>query len=306
MTTTFFEQGGSDEQRHAYLHGDGRDRTDPAAVNQLLSQFDFGNLLASLDAIDLGGAEGGDEVDAVPDQEADEVACGGDQELAVAALSGIPNAGAPAKRAKGNKGLSTFTEEDFEDGAERLAFRVLKANVDCLFDRKRKPEDHIMAAHWIFGRVAGDFNFENCCIALGTRQDVLRLRIHYEFWRLWYVFPIPFPFLIAPVPDAVDGEIFNYGGDEGYQLARAAWLQPGIRSAELLATVTAAMEPKGSVEAFHEKLRGVLKALSERYLMSNFNDSWYLTGKNPILKGLDLQSSTYKLTRHQLSWSKLF
>ena len=187
-----------------------------------------------------------------------------------------------------------------------MAFRILKANVDCLFDRKRKPEDHITAAHWIFGRTAGEFNFENCCISLGTRKDVLRLRIHYEFWRLWYVFPIAFPFLIDPVPDTIEGEIYLYGAGEGYQLARAAWMQPGIRSAELIATVTAAMEPKGPIEDFHEKLRLVLKNMSDRYFMSNFNDSWYLTGRNPILYGLDRQSSTYRLTRHQLSWSKMF
>lgn len=172
--------------------------------------------------------------------------------------------------------------------------------MDCLFDRKRKAEDHLKAAHWVFGRSNTDFNMEKCCGVLGTRRDVLRLRIHYEFWRRWYVFPIEFPFMIDPVPDSVDGELFMIGGQEGYALARAAWGQPGIRTAALMAS---ARESTGKSE---EKLREVLQTLADKYLMSQQNDSWYLTGRNPVLRSLDQATATFRANRNQLSWSRMF
>ncbi len=177
---------------------------------------------------------------------------------------------------------------------------MLKANIDCLFDKKSKPEKLIQAAHWVFGRTIGEWSMEGCCISLGARRDVLRLRIHYEFWRRWIVFPIPFPFLIDNVPETVEGQIFMSGGKEGYALARAAWLQPGIRTARLLEE---AAKYEGCGE---EQLRESLQSLSDQYVLSQQTDSWYLTGRNPILRAIDLSSSTYRLSRNYLSWSRMF
>lgn len=241
----------------------------------------------------------------VPDEENDPIAYGPDQELAVAALSGVPDIAAP-KRRKKSEGLRTFTEEDFEEGVERICFNIVRANVECLFDRKRKPEDYIKAAHWVFGRTLGDFTFERCCITLGTRKDVLRLRIHYEFWRRWYVFPIEFPFMIDPVPESVEGEIYMLAGDEGYALARAAWMHPGIRSGQLLEVAAAAVEAKGNKRPTEERMRDALKLVSEKYLMSQYNDSWYLTGRNPVLRAMDLSSAPNRVSRNQMNWSRMF
>lgn len=177
---------------------------------------------------------------------------------------------------------------------------MLKANIECLFDKKSKADKLIQAAHWVFGRTVGEWSMEGCCLTLGARRDVLRLRIHYEFWRRWIVFPIPFPFLIDNVPDTVEGQIYMEGGNEGYALARAAWLQPGIRTAQLLEE---AMKYHESTE---EKVRKALQALSEEYILSQQTDSWYLTGRNPILRSIDLSQSSYRLTRSQLSWSRMF
>ena len=100
------------------------------------------------------------------------------------------------------------------------------------------------------------------------------------------------------MPDTVEGEIYVVAGEDGYELARAAWLQPGIRSAALIAQAA----PPGREDG----LRAALMQLSERYIMSQQGDAWYLTGRNPALRTLDLASSTYKTQRHQLSWSRLF
>ncbi|AQH06012.1 hypothetical protein A9R05_44520 (plasmid) [Burkholderia sp. KK1] len=295
-------EGLADEHEHdglEVLPTDSDDLSDPAAVNSWLASFHSPDLFKNLDAFDLGDPDDSSEVDAVGDEEDCGVAPTADQELAIAALSNLQNTG-PVRRRKKDDTLRNLSAEDFEPGMERLSFEIIKANVDCLFDKRRKAADHAAAAQWVFGRTLGDVNFASCCATLGTRKDVLRLRIHYEFWRRWYAFPVEFPFLIDPVPEAVAGEIEIVAGDEGYDLARTAWLQPGIRSADLL------REASGGENKNIDRYRRALELLAERYLMSAQGDSWYLTGRNPMMRAIDLAASPYRLRLSQVSWSKMF
>ncbi|WP_425953178.1 hypothetical protein [Ralstonia pseudosolanacearum] len=279
------------------VSGDRGDLSDPSDVRGWLESADFSDLFKDLDPFDLGDSDGDGEVAAVGAEETVGLTRPFNQELALAALSSLPNPGTAQKRKKEEQ-LRNLSEEDFEEGTDRLAFRIIKANVEALFDRKRKPADHVKAAQWVFGRTLGEVNFARCCETLCTRKDVLRLRIHYEFWRRWYVFPTEFPFLIDPVPDAVEGEIYIVAGDEGYDLARTAWLQPGVRSAELIE------EASGGTNT--DRYRRALELLAERYLMSQQGDSWYLTGRNPMLRAIDLSASPYRPMTNQISWSKMF
>ncbi|MCA3235443.1 MAG: hypothetical protein INH06_24615, partial [Cupriavidus sp.] len=248
------------------VSGDRGDLSDPRDVHRWLESFDCSNLFKDLDAFDLSDSDGDGEMASVGDEEAAGLARPFSEELALAALSSIPNAGTTQKRRKEDY-LRNLTEEDFEEGVERLCYRIVKANVEALFDKRTKPDQLVKAAQWLFGRTLGEVNFERCCETLGTRKDVLRLRIHYEFWRRWLVLPVEFPFMIDPVPDAVEGEIYIVAGDEGYMLARAAWLQPGIRSAALLE------EASGGENV--DRYRRALQQMAERYLMSQQNDNWY-------------------------------
>ncbi|MWL91844.1 MULTISPECIES: hypothetical protein [Cupriavidus] len=289
---------------HGYDHvgldgvsGDRGDLSDPRDVHRWLESFDCSNLFKDLDAFDLSDSDGDGEMASVGDEEAAGLARPFSEELALAALSSIPNAGTTQKRRKEDY-LRNLTEEDFEEGVERLCYRIVKANVEALFDKRTKPDQLVKAAQWLFGRTLGEVNFERCCETLGTRKDVLRLRIHYEFWRRWLVLPVEFPFMIDPVPDAVEGEIYIVAGDEGYMLARAAWLQPGIRSAALLE------EASGGENV--DRYRRALQQMAERYLMSQQNDNWYLTGRNPTLRAIDLSATPYRPLANQISWSKLY
>ncbi|WP_225934833.1 hypothetical protein [Cupriavidus sp. EM10] len=196
---------------HGYDHvgldgvsGDRGDLSDPRDVHRWLESFDCSNLFKDLDAFDLSDSDGDGEMAPVGDEEATGLARPFSEELALAALSNIPNAGTTQKRRKEDY-LRNLTEEDFEEGVERLCYRIVKANVEALFDKRTKPDQLVKAAQWLFGRTLGEVNFERCCETLGTRKDVLRLRIHYEFWRRWLVLPVEFPFMIDPVPDAVEG-----------------------------------------------------------------------------------------------------
>ncbi|AZG12159.1 hypothetical protein ACUXAV_006452 [Cupriavidus metallidurans] len=279
------------------VSGDRGDLSDPRDVHRWLESFDCSNLFKDLDAFDLSDSDGDGEMASVGDEEAAGLARPFSEELALAALSSIPNAGTTQKRRKEDY-LRNLTEEDFEEGVERLCYRIVKANVEALFDKRTKPDQLVKAAQWLFGRTLGEVNFERCCETLGTRKDVLRLRIHYEFWRRWLVLPVEFPFMIDPVPDAVEGEIYIVAGDEGYMLARAAWLQPGIRSAALLE------EASGGENV--DRYRRALQQMAERYLMSQQNDNWYLTGRNPTLRAIDLSATPYRPLANQISWSKLY
>ena len=279
------------------VSGDRGDLSDPRDVHRWLESFDCSNLFKDLDAFDLSDSDGDGEMASVGDEEAAGLARPFSEELALAALSSIPNAGTTQKRRKEDY-LRNLTEEDFEEGVERLCYRIVKANVEALFDKRTKPDQLVKAAQWLFGRTLGEVNFERCCETLGTRKDVLRLRIHYEFWRRWLVLPVEFPFMIDPVPDAVEGEIYIVAGDEGYMLARAAWLQPGIRSAALLE------EASGGENV--DRYRRALQQMAERYLMSQQNDNWYLTGRNPTLRAIDLSATPYRPLANKISWSKLY
>ncbi|ABO59653.1 hypothetical protein LA345_41055 (plasmid) [Burkholderia vietnamiensis] len=279
------------------VSGDRGDLSNPADVRSWLESFDCSDIFKDLDAFDLGDSDGDGEVASLGDEEAVGLTQPFNQELALAALGGVPNAGA-TKRPKKDEHLRNLTEEDFEPGMERLSFQIIKANVEALFDKKRKAADHVKAAQWVFGRTFGDFSFQQCCETLCARKDVIRLRVHYEFWRRWYVFPVEFPFMIDPVPDAVEGEVYIVAGDEGYDLARVAWLQPGIRSAALLEEASAGENV--------DRYRHALELLAERYLMSQQADSWYLTGRNPMLRAIDLSTSPYRPLTSQISWSKQF
>lgn len=298
MTTEFsLESGFENEPEHRHMDSGGGSHSAAADVNQFLEKFDFGDLLASADTFVCGDDEGDNEMDSVPDEEVQGLPLDLDQESALAAFSGVPIIG--TKKGRGKEGtLKTFTEEDFEDGAERLAFLILKSNVDALFNKKSKPDDYIKATRWLFGRYESKTSMETCCLTLGVRKDVLRLRIHYEFWRRWVVLPIEFPFLTDPVPDVVEGEIFILAGQEGFELSRAAWMQPGIRTSELIEKLAPAGEEQKYVDA--------LQTLSEKYILSRQGDSWYLTGRNPSLRAIDIGETTYRLQRHHVSWSKMF
>lgn len=281
------------------LGGAGRDHLDPESVRSWLGQFGTGDIFQGLAAFGDGGDDDDGEVGVLLGEEDLGLTSSPNQESALAALSNIPHLGRIRKRKK-DTALRTFTEDDFENQIEKLSFRTIKNAADILFDKKAKVDDIMEALLFLFGRTDQDdvFNFDNCCKALSTRNDVLRLRIHFEFWRTWKVFPMEFPFLIDPVPSYIEGEIYYKAGDEGYDLAKAAWRKPGIQSAELI-------EEASGGENTDDYLKA-LQLLSDSYIMSQQNDCWYLTGRNPIMRAIDHSASPYKAQFNNVSWSKMF
>lgn len=277
-----------------------------AAVRAWLETSSQDSIWESIMALELD-SDGQDEPLEALDADLDMSALPkGDEAAALAALESVQR----LNRRRGSKKeeyVRSLTADDFEDGSERLAFMIIKANVDALFNAKVKPALFIEAAKWIFGRNADPFNFEEACRTLSVRADVVRLRIQFQFWRLWKVCPIEFPFMVARVPEILEGEIYIVAGEEGYDIARTAWLQPGIKTKKLVEEASGGRahldNPDCPVVASY---RRALELLSSRYIMSQQGDYWWLTGRNPIMRDLDLSNPAYRRNMTHLSWSKMF
>lgn len=187
--------------------------------------------------------------------------------------------------------VNRITEDDFDTEEERNAYRLVKDQVNLLFSDKRKDiQARTQAVQWIFGRLADEYGatMDLCCEVLNARKSITQIRIHYEFWKRWIVFPFELPFEISPIPTALRHEIrylsrealvsngFIADPDEGLYLAQEAWIRPGISTQELLTRASG----KNDIYPF---MPVILSTLESRHILSSRTDSWYLTGRNPML-----------------------
>lgn len=187
--------------------------------------------------------------------------------------------------------LNRITEDDFDSEEEREAYRLIKRQTELLFSEKKKDiKDRTQAVQWIFGNSADEYGatMDLCCEVLNARKSIAQVRIHYEFWKRWIVFPHDLPFEVSPIPTALRHEIryisretliakgFVADPDEGLYLAQEAWVRPGISTHELLAKAS----ENGKVAPF---MPAILSALEARHILSSRTNCWYLTGRNPML-----------------------
>lgn len=197
--------------------------------------------------------------------------------------------------------LVGFSEEDFEEGPQRDAFVIVRSFKQQLFaSGPQRLRDAWAAIEFFFTLQdnGDDVTFDLCCRALDARIDVLRLRIQYEFFLRWWVAPTPFPFMTVPVPDIIEGEILYAAGQPGMDLARRAWLRPGISTEALID----GMGPADTA------LR-LLERLDDKMLLCRQGaDSWYLTGRNPYLLRLRLAERDMRKATglgSSIHWSRL-
>lgn len=193
----------------------------------------------------------------------------------------------------------SFSEEDFE-GAQRSAFILIRHYKNLLFGASSKAKDQWKAIDWFFTLTDDGVEptFDLCCRAFGARIDVVRLRIHYEFFLRWTVMPCDFPFMTVPVPDIIAGEVAYIGGDAAQRLAHIAWNRPGIKTKELLALAGNTSATTSALAQLEDKL--ILCQQSEGF--------WYLTGRNPFLLRQRLSESKGHLNANQggsIHWSRM-
>jgi hypothetical protein len=227
-------------------------------------------------------------------EESDELAPDHLQELSDAATRSLSH---PRKAAQKKSELISFSEEDFE-GPQRDAFVLIRHYKNLLFGASSKPEDQWKAIDWFFTvQDDGKATFDVACRAFGARIDVVRLRIHYEFFLGWKVVPQDFPFLTVPVPDLISGEIAYIAGEQGHRLAHSCWNRPGIKTAQLLAI---AGTDKETVAA--------LLRLEDKFILSQKEDHWWCTGRNPYLlrqRISELKGHLIAKVGGSIHWSRL-
>jgi len=210
-----------------------------------------------------------------------------------------------ARKKEGRLVLKKITIDDFDNPEERIVFLAIEKHKVDLFGHKANREDKRAAVRWFFcSEDHGGLTFELCCEVLDSRPDIIRMRIHYEFWLRWAKFEEEFPFMTVPLPSILHGEIMYYAGQEGVEVAQEAWLQPGIEIASLL-TKAAGKDSLAEVPKTYHK---ALEILEEQYVMSPQHESWYMTGRNPLNRRLDLEKQMGRNVAlgSTIHWSRLF
>ena len=220
----------------------------------------------------------------------------------------INNLKKSGRRLTKRQAQASFSEDDFDDPAQRKAFILLRHYKNEIFKAKATADEILEAAAFIFGRsLSGELNFDLCCEVLNARRDVLRMRFHYEFFVKWMIFPIEFPFMIDPLPGVVENEILMYVNENARALAVEAWAQPGVSTGVLYARAAEAIG--GSFKAGispEAQMKQWLEAMEDRHLMSRVNDSWYLTGRNPLLEKINAARYATSGVGGNANWSKLW
>lgn len=203
----------------------------------------------------------------------------------LAAFFDLPDAGEEVRPRQ--RRVNKVTEEDFDSEEDRWAFRTIKQRVDGLFSDKTPQETKLESVRWLFGQGEDDMGLtmDVCCGTLSARKHIVHIRLHYEFWKRWVIFPFEFPFTTSPLPTGLRHEIryetvqAGIAADEGVYLAQEAWIRPGITTAELLLNASG----KESAEEIPSYMRELLSLLESHHILSCRMDNWYLTGRNPML-----------------------
>lgn len=207
--------------------------------------------------------------------------------------------------------LERVTEDSFEEGAERNAFRIIRLHAQRMAGRKTSRADRAESTKWLFGANRDDgesISLDLCCDVLDARPDVIRLRLNYELWRNWMIFQSGFSFITVPVPEVIRGEVIYVGGDLGLQLCQEAWLKPGITAEEMVANVIGLPDLHNVSDDMLDRYRRILSNLEERFLLSQHENNWFLTGRNPtlLLERVANQKNYLAVRGATMSWSRMF
>lgn len=221
-------------------------------------------------AVDAGVFGGIDSVVGVPDLDAEDdlsVSLGPDQESRLAKVASLSNARERRRRGSKEK-IRRIDEYDFEEGAERNAYILIRERMRATFMKSSKPKEVVDAIDWIFCGNSEPITFNVCAEALGARPEMLRKRLMYEFYRKWIVFPFSFPFLAVPLPDEVGSVIFYEAGDNAVALAVLMWYWPGVSTEDLLASAVS----KGLKVTQHD-----IDRLEATGMVARNYENWYVT-----------------------------
>lgn len=222
-------------------------------------------------------------------------------QLRLAERSDLPGSGkGTGQRAKA-KGQGEFvTSDSFEEGQARDAYLVIERYARALLTSNEMPHVKEKAINFFFVPSDDRITFFDCCAAIdpAIRPGVILLRMQYEFWRKWFVFPSPMPEDATALPEMARGPASFAAGPEGVWVAQEAWFQPGLDTASLVAR-TRIVSPISSDESI---LETIAKLEQSGVLSHSEPDHWYATGRNPT----NLVDGESRKTGGSITWSAMF
>jgi len=297
----YHDAHGEDLGDHGHhWHPDGPDTADTARRFAFLDQLRQSRRQSDSegdDSLDMGSVEGDISIPLHLDPE-----------FADAAPGTLQDPGSGRKRRRVAERLDYITPEDFDEGSERDAFKLVYGYAVMLFGTNATPKSRAQAIEFFFCESPDAIGFQDAAMAISPtiRTDVVLLRFQYEFWRRYDVFAEPFPFISAsPVPPRVVNAALYAGKDIGMLAARNMWLQPGVHIGQLVEDVSIELEQES--EEGRNKILQVINRMTDEYLFSRKGDSMYVTLRNPELQTQDwADTRRADASRNQIWWSRLF
>jgi hypothetical protein len=175
-------------------------------------------------------------------------------------------------RRKGRVGSGKQIADEFEE-PKRTAFLMLYDRIRACYVDAASSKHRKECLDWVFTPEPDrqQITFRLCCRVLGVRSWLLRVRIHFQFFKKGVVFAEPMSFMTVPVPSLISSETLYATNEAGLRLVSRAWMQPGMIMAELAPS--------------KEEAR-MLWQLEEKGIVGEHGDRWYVTGRNPYRKGI--------------------
>ena len=235
-----------------------------------LQDADGGSFWALVDAGIFGDTEDDGGLDLLDPEEHPDGASASTQESALASLRHLQ---VTERRRKVLSGRIGITEEDFEEGPQREAFKLLRSRCRDTFLKDVKPEDRIRAIEWVFTPKEDPVAFDTCCIALDARPSKLQLRLMYEYFCNWVKFAGPLSFLCVPLPEEIVPELLYVAGEDGVQVASVIWRWPGVTTENIKHALADVMSSA--------QVERTLHLIDETGIVQCYIESWYVTGKRP-------------------------
>lgn len=173
----------------------------------------------------------------------------------------------------------SISEGDFFDPRDHAIFVNLKRRVREACNVNSKRDVRRRALEWIYipnSRDKHGLEFDNSCMALGARPDVVRTRTSHQFWKAGVLFAegLPASLCMRP-PDSLIAEIAaKIGQNTPTAIARAVWYWPSI-PVEVLRSRFAKLE--------QVKYEGFLNALEAEGYIAIATGRAYFIGRNPEL-----------------------
>ncbi len=184
-----------------------------------------------------------------------------DKELVQTLFGDLPQ---PHRKKKKDTVSGRITEEDYDEGPERVAFKLVRDRARACYHKVSRAYDQQTSLRWIFAASMEDeISLDLACSILEARADAIRVRVQMEFFERMACFDEKLPGFLHPVPFFIKSAAQFHAPLHGEQVVQAIWERPSIETEELLQFA--------SPEA--------LRTLSDKGIISQQLDRWYILGR---------------------------